>query len=150
MSNHLTIYTHRSNKIVFAFCLKGEYAIAKHFQILGFLSPEEVSAAICDFITYIQNEYLTINYIVNYPGTQNPVFVKAMLQSVNSLELDYRIWHNNNLWNDSCNNFIHNCIDNINNSSLNWECAPQDGRCLECSICASIRSNCNDFTSWRN
>jgi len=138
-----------NNQCRFLFDTHGEYIIAGHFVVTAPLDFESMVSVVSEFVEEIKQTYLAANYIVNYPGTQNRLFAKAIIESVQRLGLSHKILYNGNLWNDTTFHFVDSVINCNNESHYGWTCKPDNDQFLECSICAAIRANCVDLVPWR-
>jgi hypothetical protein len=139
--------TFTNDFLAFRFTPHYEYAIAYSFSIHVIPSYHEMASSIAEFIYEINTNYSDINYIVNYDGTKNPVFAKAMLQTVTELGLYHSILYDGNLINDTTD-FLNNTVVPCCVSDTGWECQTESSF-AECSICVAIRPNCTDTIPWR-
>lgn len=142
-------FTDANDRCRFLFDIHGEYIIAGHFVVTAPLDFESMVLVVSEFVEEIKQTYPTANYIVNYPGTQNRLFAKAIVESVLQLELSHKILYDGNLWQDTTPNFVNSVINCNHDSVPEWACKPEHDEFLECSVCAAIRLNCNNLIPWR-
>lgn len=145
MSIHKNVFT--NDVATFVCSAHPPYLVAASFSAQHDPTYAEMVATILQFVEEVAGKYPEISYIVNN-GTQNPVFARAILSVVETLNLPHRIFYGGNLINDTLRHFVDTVVAPACSMSINWDCRSSD-HFLECSVCVAIRSNCVDLIPWR-
>jgi len=154
MSIYKCTYLDATKKCMFFFRIEGEFVVLSTFHISSLPSYQEMLTAIDNFITEIKAAYPEAGYIVNYPGTRNPLFARAVLETVKQRNRPHRIFYGGELLDNKIDpesdNFIADRLNPLCAAGMTWEAQIiEDARFLACSVCFSLRSECAEPIPWR-